>query len=96
MDYLNSNDVCLDEVVQIPWQELSTEALEGVIQAHLISELADHTVENFDVHAQMENVKVGLEHGDWVLVFDGAAQSCRLFRGQEFEQMLRQQGKVMA
>ncbi|WLD56958.1 YheU family protein [Salinispirillum sp. LH 10-3-1] len=95
MDYSNSDDVSVEDIVQIPWQELSDDALEGVIQAHLISELADHTVENFDVNAQMENVKAGLVHGDWILVFDGVAQSCRLFRTRDFAQMMKEQGKVM-
>ncbi|MFY0664070.1 MAG: YheU family protein [Natronospirillum sp.] len=93
MDYSNNDDTTADDIVQIPWGELSEEALDGVIQAHLISELADHTVESFDINAQMENVKAGLAHGDWVLVFDGAAQSCRLFRRTDFDELVK--GRVL-
>lgn len=79
LDYNNSTAA----LVPIPWDALSDEALAGVVEAHLVSELSDQSVENFDLADQSERIKRGLKSGDWVLIYNTESDSCRLLSKAE-------------
>ncbi|MFC3888841.1 YheU family protein [Salinispirillum marinum] len=87
LDYNNSTAA----LVPIPWDALSEEALTGVIEAHLVSELSDQSVEGFNLAEQAERIKQDLRAGAWVLIYDTESDSCRLL-GKAEAQAYEKQG----
>lgn len=62
----------------IPWQNLSTEALEGVIEEFVTREGTDYGHNMTNLEAKVRQVKGQLECGEAVLVFDKELSTCSI------------------
>ena len=62
----------------IPWQELSQDALEGVVEEFVTREGTDYGHEILDLDTKVRQVMRQLKAGDAVLVYDEALDSCSI------------------
>ncbi|MEX1056334.1 MAG: YheU family protein, partial [Natronospirillum sp.] len=69
--------------VIVPWQHLSSDALEGVVEMVLLADVADQNVEAFDLASELTKVIAGLRAGEWLLVFDPETDSPALRRPED-------------
>jgi uncharacterized protein YheU (UPF0270 family) len=61
--------------LQIPHQELSAEALRGVVEAFILREGTDYGSREFTLEEKVTHVMAQLEHREAVIVFDPETQS---------------------
>ena len=62
----------------VPYQQLSLEALQGLIEAYINREGTDYGDAEFSLADKVEQVKRQLVPGDVVIVFDEASESVNL------------------
>jgi hypothetical protein len=62
----------------IPWQELSQDALTGVVQEFVTREGTDYGHEPLDLETKVNQVMRQLKAGEAVLVYDEALDSCSI------------------
>ena len=59
----------------IPHQQLSSEALQGLIEEFITREGTDYGAVEVSLAQKVDQVKRQLDHGDVVIVFDPASES---------------------
>lgn len=64
--------------VEIPWRELSPEALRGVIEEFVTREGTEYGAHEVALASKVAQVRRQLERGEVVLFFDDEAGSCQL------------------
>jgi uncharacterized protein YheU (UPF0270 family) len=64
--------------VEVPWSELSTDALRGVIEAFVLREGTDYGAREFTHHEKIEQVLAGLKRGETRIMFDPQTASVTL------------------
>lgn len=64
--------------MEIPWKNLSSEALEGVIGEFVTREGTDNGYTGSDMEDNIQRVRRMLESGDARLTFDQATGSCNI------------------
>lgn len=79
-------------MIEIPYQQLSEEALLGIIEAFILREGTDYGAVEVAFERKVEQVKKQLESGRIVIVFDAEAESCNILDRDEFMQFQREQG----
>jgi uncharacterized protein YheU (UPF0270 family) len=62
----------------IAWQDLSEEALQGVIEEFITREGTDYGHAGWSLEQKVSTVRRQLEAGSAVLVYDEASESCSL------------------
>lgn len=62
----------------IPWQNLSADALQGVIEDYVTREGTDYGQQEMALSAKVRQVQAQLDAGDVVIVFDSEASTCSL------------------
>ena len=72
----------------VPYQQLSLEALQGLIEAYINREGTDYGDAEFSLADKVEQVKRQLVAGDVVIVFDEASESVNLMPRREADALL--------
>jgi len=67
----------------IPYQQLSPEALRGLIEAFITREGTDYGWEEISLASKVAQVKRQIEAGEVVIVFDSASESVSLLPRRE-------------
>jgi hypothetical protein len=63
----------------IPHDQLSKEALRGVVEEFITRESTDYGAVDLSLETKVRQVYQHLASGDAVLVFDGKTESCNIF-----------------
>lgn len=66
--------------VEIPYTELSEEALLGVMQEFVLREGTDYGTQEYSLEQKIEQVRAQLQSGKIRLTFDEESQTCNLER----------------
>lgn len=66
--------------MRIPWQELSEEALRGVIEDYVSREGTDYGDREYSLADKRQQVLRQLERGEVVISFDAESETCSLMR----------------
>ena len=66
--------------MEIPYTELSEEALLGVIQEFVLREGTDYGPQDYTLEQKIEQVRAQLQSGRIRLTFDDETQTCNLER----------------
>lgn len=66
--------------MRIPWQELSEEALRGVIEDYVSREGTDYGGREYSLAEKRQQVLRQLERGEVVISFDAESETCSLMR----------------
>jgi uncharacterized protein YheU (UPF0270 family) len=72
--------------VEIPWRELSGEALQGVIEEFVTREGTEYGEREVTLAAKVLQVRRQLERGEVTLFFDPDLASCHLLRREDVAQ----------
>jgi len=62
----------------IPWQSLSEDALQGIIEDYVTREGTDYGGQEFSLAKKVEQVQAQLQQSRVVIVFDTALESCSI------------------
>ena len=65
--------------MQIPYKELSSAALQAIIEEYITREGTDYGVEEFSLKEKLEQVKSQLQRGDITIDYDADSQTCQLW-----------------
>jgi len=66
--------------MEIPWQQLSSDALEGLIEEYVTREGTDYGHAEYSLADKVAQVRRQLERGEAVIRYDSYLQSCTLQR----------------
>jgi uncharacterized protein len=69
--------------MEIPWRELSADALRGVIEEFVTREGTEYGLRDVHLETKVEQVRRQLERGEVGLYFDAATASCQLLSREE-------------
>ena len=82
--------------MMIPWQQLSTDALQGLIEAYVEREGTDYGEREVSASAKHGQILSQLKSGDIVIVFEETTESINLLTKQDYEivqaQLVQMQG----
>lgn len=78
------------EPLIIPYQQLSTEALNGVIEEYITREGTDYGLIEKAVDTQIAAAKKQLEDGKVLIVFDPVSERCQMIEAQMLESYAKQ------
>ena len=67
-----------ERVVEVPWQQLSEEALAGVVEEFITREGTDYGVEEFSLAQKVTQVMAQIRRGDVLMMFDHDTERCQL------------------
>ncbi len=70
-------------VVEVPWRELSGDALLGVIEEFVTREGTEYGEREVSLAAKIEQVRRQLECGEVLIFFDDASGSCQLLTREQ-------------
>jgi len=65
-------------ILEIPWDELSTQVLNSLIEEFITREGTDYGEREFNLTEKVEQVKAQIKRGDVVIVFDVESETCNL------------------
>jgi uncharacterized protein YheU (UPF0270 family) len=66
----------MTEFIEIPYRQLSEEALQGVIEEFINREGTDYGAVEYSLDSKVEQLKARLQAGKASIVFDTETQSC--------------------
>ena len=69
--------------VKIPYDRLSPEALEGVVEEFVTRDGTDYGEKEVPVETRMAQVLSQLKSGKAVIVFDPESETCNIFRNND-------------
>jgi len=75
--------------VIIPYQQISPEALDGLIEDFVTRDGTDYGMEEVSLDAKVEQVRRQLKAGTVVIVFDAVLESVTLITRQDYDQLAR-------
>ncbi|MEX0738407.1 MAG: YheU family protein [Pseudohongiella sp.] len=64
--------------MQIPWQRLSTEVLDAVIEEFVSREGTEYGMEDYSLAEKVAQVRLQLQRGEAVIDFDPDTETCHL------------------
>lgn len=70
--------------MEIPWQELSGDALDGLIEEFVTREGTDYGHEDYSLADKVAQVRRQLQRGEAVILYDSYLQSCTLQRRDHY------------
>lgn len=70
--------------VEIPWTELSEDALNGVLESFVLREGTDYGAVEIGLETKINQVKRQLSRGDIKIVFDPESESIQILTAHEF------------
>lgn len=68
-------------MLKIPWNQLSEEVLEGLIEEFITREGTDYGEREVSLTEKVEQVKAQIVRGDVQIVFDEKLETCNLLPG---------------
>ncbi len=77
----------------IPWQQLSPEALQGLIEAYVEREGTDYGEQEVSASIKHGQILSQLKKGDIVIVFEEMSESINLLTRQDYEIIQTQLGQ---
>ncbi|MDY0223472.1 MAG: YheU family protein [Desulfobacterium sp.] len=69
--------------VRIPYEQLSPEALRGVIEEFVTRDGTDYGEREVSVETKIKQVMEKIKAGKVVIVFDGKSETCNILRGDD-------------
>ena len=78
-----------EQALLIPPEQLSADALQGIIEAFVMREGTDYGAVEQSFAEKIEQVRRQLQRGDAVIVFDVATESCTLMTLQNWREFQR-------
>lgn len=75
--------------IEIPYQALSPEALQGVLEDFVTRQGYDTTTTEENVHDWVQQVQKALRSGELVLVMDTESQTPTLLKRQEYQRLIK-------
>ncbi|MBL0712884.1 MAG: YheU family protein [Desulfosarcina sp.] len=73
----------MPEIILVPFEELSREALQGLLEAYVGREGTDYGHSSFSLVQKVAAVRRQIEKGRAVIVFDPASGSCNIVPRQD-------------
>ncbi len=73
-------------VIQIPWRQLSEEALHGLIEEFVTRDGTDYGREELNTATKSQRLRQQIEAETALIVFDEESESCQIVSRDEFEQ----------
>ncbi|MFT5721609.1 MAG: hypothetical protein ACI9W6_001925 [Motiliproteus sp.] len=70
--------------MKIPYQQLSTEALQGLLEEFVCREGTDYGDQNYTLQDKIEQVRQQLQRGKVVICYDGYLQSFSIVTEQDY------------
>lgn len=70
----------------IPYKQLSTDALTGLVEEFITREGTDYGLEEISLAEKVEQVMLQIQRGEVVIVFDAAMESVSLMTGTDAKQ----------
>lgn len=70
--------------IEVPWTELSEDALNGVLESFVLREGTDYGREEVSLATKIDQVRRQLQRGDVKIVFDPASESIQILTSREF------------
>ena len=74
----------MHNVIIIPPDQLSTEALQGVIEEFITREGTDYGAMEIELADKVRNVRAQLSNGTALIVFDPIAEACTIISRDEY------------
>ncbi|WP_019530338.1 YheU family protein [Dasania marina] len=68
----------MSDVVEVPYQQLSEHALQGLIEEFINREGTDYGAQEYSLEGKVAQVHQALQVGRAVIVFDPVLESCTL------------------
>lgn len=68
----------MSEIIEIPVQQLSSTALEAIIEDWVLQEGTDYGVQEQSFSAKKHQLRGQIERGDVVILYETATDSCSL------------------
>ena len=75
--------------MMIPWQQLSPDALQGLIASYVEREGTDYGEREFAANTKYEQILAQLKTGEVVIAYEEASESFNLLTKQAFEEYQR-------
>lgn len=75
-------------MIEVPFEQLSRDALQGLIEEFITREGTDYGTEDYDLKQKVAQVKGQLEEGEVVISFEPATESCTLLTRRQFQTRL--------
>jgi uncharacterized protein YheU (UPF0270 family) len=69
----------------IPYEQLSSDALQGLIEEFITREGTDYGIEEISLSTKVEQIKTQLKHREVVVVFDLASESVSILSRRDAE-----------
>lgn len=70
--------------IEVPWQQLSDDALRGLIEAYISRDGTDYGEYEVSLDQKIEQIKAQLSNGQVLIVFDPDSESCNLLTQHEW------------
>ena len=86
----NEPDYDTEKYVRIPHQEISAEALRGLVEAFVLREGTDYGEQEFNLEQKVQHVYLQLERGEVGVVFNVELQSADMLTQAEIDRLSRQ------
>ena len=77
-----------DSVIVIPSEQLSPEALQGVIEEFITREGTDYGVVEIELVEKVRQVQTQLKNGAALIVFEPVAETCTIISREEYQASL--------
>ena len=74
----------MSDVVEIPYQQLSADALQGVLEEFVNREGTDYGEFEYSLADKISQLREALASGDALIVFDPVLESCTLMQKEAF------------
>lgn len=81
-----------EHALLIPTEQLSGEALEGLLEAFIVREGTDYGELEWSFAEKVGQVRQQLQRGEIVIVFDLTTESCTLMVKADWKSLEREQG----
>ena len=75
--------------IEIPWRELSADALQGVIEEFVTREGTEYGLRDVALATKVSQVRAQLERGLLALYFDPVDASCQLLTREDADRLAR-------
>ena len=79
--------------MMIPWQQLSPEALQGLIENYVEREGTDYGEREVDAEVKHGQILAQLKNGEVIIGYDEASESINLLTLKDFEEHQRALGR---
>ncbi|GLQ32385.1 YheU family protein [Litoribrevibacter albus] len=73
--------------IEVPWQQLSSDALEGLMEAYISREGTDYGEVECSLSEKKAQLLQQLKNGHVLIVFDEESESCNLLTKEQWRQL---------